>query len=83
MGLVREALFRRHTFVFKGDAYTGKVVFAPLHAKVRSITIEIEDIVLRVDAFDRPKEVTSAAFAFAVAHEVTPVPPAEEAAPQP
>ena len=33
MGLVREALFRRHTFVFKGDAYTGKVVFAPLHTR--------------------------------------------------
>ena len=27
MGLVRQALFRRHTFVFKGDAYSGKVVF--------------------------------------------------------
>ena len=83
MGLVREALFRRHTFVFKGDDYTGKVVFAPLHAKVRAITVEVEDMVLRVDAFDRPKEVTSASFAFAVAHEIAPVPPAEEAAPQP
>ena len=75
MGLVREALFRRHTFVFKGDAYSGKVVFAPLHAKVRAITIEIEDMVLRVDAFDRPKEVTSASFALSVTHEIAPVPP--------
>ena len=81
--LKREALFRRHTFVFKGDAYTGKVVFAPLYAEVGAITVAVEDMVLRVDAFDRPKEVTSAAFAFAVAHEVAPVPPAEEAAPQP
>ena len=83
MGLVREALFRRHTFVFKGDTYTGKVVFAPLHAEVRAITVEVEDMVLRVDAFDRPKEVTSASFAFAVTPEIAPVPPAEEAAPQP
>ena len=83
MGLVREALFRRQTFVFKGDAYTGKVVFAPLHAEVRAITINIEDIVLRVDAFDRPKKVTSAAFAFAVTHEIAPVPPAAEVALQP
>ena len=78
MGLVREALFRRHTFVFKGDAYTGKVVFAPLHAEVLAITVEVEDMVLRVDAFDRPKEVTSASFAFAVTHEVAPVLPVEE-----
>ncbi len=83
MGLVREALFRRHTFVFKGDDYTGKVVFAPLHAEVRAIIVEVEDMVLRVDAFDRPKEVTSASFAFAVAHEVAPVPPVEEAVLQP
>ena len=76
---MREALFRRHTFVFKGDAYTGKVVFAPLHAEVRAITVDIEDMVLRVDAFDRPKEVTSASFAFSVTHEIAPVPPVEEA----
>ena len=79
MGLVRQALFRRHTFVFKGDDYSGKVVFAPLHAEVRAITVEIEGIVLRVDAFDRPKEGTSASFAFSVAHEIAPVPPVEEA----
>lgn len=72
MGLVREALFRRHIFVFKGDTYTGKVVFAPLHDKVRAITVAIEDMVLRVDPFDRPKEVTSASFAFAVTHEIGP-----------
>ncbi len=79
MGLVRKALFRRHPFVFKGDSYTGKVVFAPLYAEVRAITVEVEDMVLRVDAFDRPKEVTSASFAFAVAHEIAPVPPVQEA----
>ena len=83
MGLVREALFRRHTFVFKGDTYTGKVVFAPLHEDVQAIAVEIDDMVLRVDAFDRPKEVTSASFAFAVTHEIAPVPPTEAAAPQP
>ena len=73
MGLVREGLFRRHTFVFKGDTYTGKVAFAPLHEDVGSITVEIEDIVLRVDAFDRPKETTSASFAFSVTHDIVPV----------
>ena len=78
LGLVRQALFRRHTFVFKGDTYSGKVVFAPLHEKVRAITVAIEGIVLRVDAFDRPKAVTSASFAFAVAHEIGPVPPARQ-----
>jgi len=75
LGLVREALFRRHMFVFRGDTYRGKVVFAPLHEDVQAIDIEIDGIVLRVDAFDRPKEVTAAAFAFAVTHEIAPVPP--------
>ena len=36
-------------------------------------------MVLRVDAFDRPKEVTSASFAFSVAHKIAPVSLVEEA----
>ena len=73
MGLVRQDLFRRHTFVFKGEEYTGKVAFAPLHEDVQAITIEIDDIVLRVDAFDRPKEVANASFTFSVVHEIAPI----------
>ena len=61
--------------MFKGEEYTGKVAFAPLHEDVQAITIEIDDIVLRVDAFDRPKEVASASFTFSVVHEIAPVPP--------
>ncbi|MEW6755105.1 MAG: hypothetical protein AB1505_29600 [Candidatus Latescibacterota bacterium] len=66
LGLVREALYRRHTFVFQGESYTGKVVFAALHPDVRQVTLEMEGIVLRVDAFDRPAETTAAAFPFTV-----------------
>ena len=73
IGLVRQDLFKRHTFVFKGETYSGKVVFSPLHEEVQAITVAIEDMVLRVDSFDRPKKVTSALFAFSVAHEISEV----------
>ncbi|MEW6753733.1 MAG: hypothetical protein AB1505_22540 [Candidatus Latescibacterota bacterium] len=70
LGLVREALYRRHTFVFQGESYTGKVVFAALHPDVRQATLEVEGIVLRVDAFDRPTETTRAGFRFDVQQAV-------------
>jgi hypothetical protein len=70
LGVVREALFRRHTWVYKGDTYTGKVVFAPLHPQVREVVVRVQDIVLRVDAFDRPKETVEAEFRFAVEQKV-------------
>jgi len=66
LGLVREALYRRHTFVFQGESYTGKVVFAALDPGVREATLEVEGILLRVDAFDRPTETTKAVFRFGV-----------------
>ena len=72
LGLVREALYRRNTFVFRGESYSGKVVFAPLHPQVREIVVEVRDIVLRVDPFDRPRETVDAAFRFQVRQEVAP-----------
>lgn len=66
LGVVREALFRRHTWVYKGDTYTGKVAFAPLHREVKEVVLQVRDIVLRVDAFDRPKETAAAEFRFGV-----------------
>lgn len=70
LGVVREALFRRHTWVYKGDTYTGKVAFAPLHRDVKEVVVQVQDIVLRVDAFDRPKETAAAEFHFGVAQQV-------------
>lgn len=70
LGVVREALFRRHTWVFKGDTYSGKVAFAPLHRDVKEVVVQVQDIVLRVDAFDRPKETVEAEFRFGVAQRV-------------
>ena len=72
LGVVREALFRRHTWVFKGDSYTGKVVFAPLHREVKEVTVQVKGIVLRVDAFDRPKEQVEAEVHFQVTQQVVP-----------
>jgi len=70
LGLVREALYQRNTFVFQGESYAGKVVFAPLHAEVREVVVEVREIVLRVDAFDRPKETVDAVFRFAVDQKI-------------
>ncbi len=70
MGLVRQDLYRRHVFVFKGEEYSGKIVFAPLHKDVREVKIKVKDIVLQVDAFDRPKETVDAEFRFQVEQKV-------------
>ena len=66
IGLVREALYRRQTFVYQGDLYTGKVVFHPLHREAREVVVRVPEIVLRVDAFDRPTETVEAVFRFQV-----------------
>ncbi len=72
IGLAREALYRRHTFVYQGDLYTGKVVFHPLHPDVRAVEVHIPDIVLRVDRFDRPTETVDATFHFQVRQGAVP-----------
>lgn len=70
LGVVREALFRRHTWVYKGDTYSGKVAFAPLHRDVKEVVVQVKGLVLRVDAFDRPKETVEAEFRFGVGQGV-------------
>jgi len=70
LGLVREALYRRNTFVYQGESYAGKVVFAPLHPDVREVTLSVSGIVLRVDAFDRPTETMDAEFRLGVDQRV-------------
>lgn len=70
LGVVREALFRRHTWVFQGQSYTGKVVFAPLHPAVKQVDLQVDGIVLRVDAFDRPTQTAQARFRFEVEQQV-------------
>ena len=70
LGLVRQALYRRSTFVWQGDSYSGKVVFAPLHPDVRQVWLSVEGIVLRVDAYDRPTVEVTAVFPFLVSQQV-------------
>lgn len=66
LGIVRQALYRRDTWVWRGESYTGKVVFAPLHEGVRQVRLSVAEVVLRVDSFERPKETVNAAFVFEV-----------------
>ena len=70
LGVVREALYKRNTFVFKGESYSGKVVFGPLHPGVRQAAVKVEGIVLRFDAFDVPRETVEASMTFAVQQRV-------------
>jgi len=70
MGVVREALYRRNTWVWKGERYSAKVVFAPLHEEVRAVTLRVPGIVLRVDAYDRATEVVEAELRFGVRQRV-------------
>ena len=58
LGLVRQALYRRNTYVYQGESYSGKVVFAALHPDVRQVVLVVQDIVLRVDSFNRPDALT-------------------------
>ena len=70
LGLVRATLYRRNTFVYQGESYTGKVVFAPLHPDVREMALTIPGVVLRVDAFDRPTRTVDAEFRLNVEQRV-------------
>jgi hypothetical protein len=80
LGLVREALYRRQTYVYQGESYTGKVVFAALHPQVRQIVLRVPGIVLRVDAFDRPTETVEAVFRFTIEQSVVTASPTPRAA---
>ena len=74
LGLVRQALYRRSTFVWQGDSYSGKVVFAPLHPEVRQVWLTVEGIMLRVDTYDRPTVEATAVFPFLVSQRIMPAP---------
>jgi len=50
--------------IFSGQERKGYVVFPKLHDDVREITVRIDDIVLRFDAWGRPIEEMSLAFNF-------------------
>ena len=56
MGTVRASLYRRDKPVFKGQSYSGKLVFDPLHRDVKKARLLFRDFVLRFDATGTPVE---------------------------
>ena len=66
MGVLRGAVYHRDSFVFKGNSYTGKIVFDPLAADVREVTLYLEDFVLDFGIYNTPEVVVDLEFTFAV-----------------
>ena len=70
MGVLRGALYHRDSFVFKGNSYTGKLVFDPLPAGTEMVTLRLEEFVLEFGIYDIPKTQFDLEFSFAVHSEV-------------
>jgi len=72
IGIVRSSLYHREKPVFKGQRYSGKLVFAPLHREVKEVTLILRGVVLRFDRFGRPAETVDLRFRLHVIQEIQP-----------
>lgn len=70
MGVLRGAVYHRDSFVFKGNSYTGKLVFDPLPAGTEMVTLRLEEFVLEFGIYDIPKNQFDLEFSFAVKSEI-------------
>ena len=70
MGVLRGAVYHRDSFVFKGNAYTGKLVFDPLPPGTRGVTLHLEKFVLEFGIYNTPQNQIDLDFAFAVRSEI-------------
>jgi hypothetical protein len=70
MGALRGTVYHRDSHVFKGNNYSGKLVFDPLPRGTRSVTLHLEDFVLEFGLYDVPTRVIDLDFEFAVRDEV-------------
>lgn len=70
MGVLRGALYHRDSFVFKGNSYTGKLVFDPLPAGTRQVTLRLDGFVLEFGIYDVPKTKIDLSFPFAVEQQI-------------
>lgn len=66
VGVVRETIYHRDSPVFKGNTYSGKIIFDPLPPETKRVALVISDFVLRFGVHDEPEEFLSMEFAFAV-----------------
>ena len=66
MGILRGAVYHRGSFVFKGNSYSGKLVFDPLPPGTERVTLRLDKFVLEFGIYDIPKEQIGLDFEFTV-----------------
>jgi hypothetical protein len=79
MGVLRGAVYHRDSFVFKGNAYTGKLVFDPLPPDTQGVTLRLEKFILEFGIYNTPQNQLDLEFAFAVRSEIAEPEPGRQA----
>jgi hypothetical protein len=64
MAIVRTNSFLSGEPIYRGESYGGFIVFDPLDDDVGEVTLEIRDLVVRFNAYDKPLQTTGVAFSF-------------------
>jgi len=62
LGMVRGKNFGLEEYIFRGDQYSGLLTFDPLRPEVKRVSLILNDVVYRFDAFNRPTEVKTLVF---------------------
>ena len=70
MGMIRGTVYHRDSFVFKGNSYTGKLIFDSLPSGTRSVSLRLVDFVLEFGLYDVPERMVDLDFEFAVRDQV-------------
>ncbi|MBI4531321.1 MAG: hypothetical protein HY709_07335 [Candidatus Latescibacteria bacterium] len=76
MGKVRETIYHRDSPVFKGNTYTGKIVFEPLPPETKRVELVLDDFILSFGIHDVPTDLLTLRFPFSVKQGVL-EPPSE------
>ncbi len=64
IGIVRSSAYGEDEVIFKGENYSGLLVFDPLHPKVRNVRVILKDFALKFDASGHPIETIDIPFDF-------------------
>ena len=64
LGTVRSHNYGEEEKIFKGENYSGFVVFDPLDPEVKRTRLILKEFALKFDAFDKPVETQDIQFDF-------------------
>jgi hypothetical protein len=64
IGIVRGTIFGEDELIFKGENYSGLIVFPPLHSKVKEVRLVFKDVAYKFDASGKPVETIDIPFDF-------------------